>query len=243
MTSLLTIGQSVARSLRPRTVCFMIPVKTTDEVSLACTRRCIQSIRRLYPTEPIIVALAEDTQPLDVDTIIQVKNPYFSTMGCLYLFHIHHYADYAVILHDSMCVTSRLQNLSTVTYIYDFWNSLDMGDNWQTYRTLMTEDELQDMLRIQRQGCFGVALGIEHGMVQRCGLLRFVPLIKNKNGLCAMERIVAYLCTKANITPTVLCGDIEKIWRRGWDEKNLTLEDVLAKGYPECVYKTFLARG
>lgn len=230
------------------TLCFIIPVKIDTPSQEFYIRRCVESIRMFHPEARIIVALANGTPRLGFldSAILQVPNPYFSMLGCLYLFHVNKYADYAFIIHDSMVVIKPIPiTWHGVSYIYDFQGELDIDYNDKSYRRLLTAEEYNTLTNTHTQGCFGVTMGIEHKTVEKCGVLRFVPRVNSKVDVCAMERIFPYLCRINKIEVNVLCnwkdGDMwNKLWKN--DEPYLSLQDILRRNYTQCIFKTLVFR-
>jgi hypothetical protein len=229
-------------------LCFIVPVKIDTPSQEFYIRRCVESIRMFYPTAILVLVLASGTLPLDFQdpSILQVPNPYFSTLGCLYLFHVNKYTDYAIIMHDSMVVINPIPiKWHGVSYLYDFQGCIDLDYNDRSYRKMLTTEEYVQMTNTHTQGCFGLAIGIEHGTVEKCGILRFVPLVTTKVDLCAMERIFPYLCRTHGIDVNVLCDWYEGgLWHDVWEknEPNLSLQDILKRKYTQCIFKTVVSR-
>lgn len=228
-------------------LCFMVPVKIESVKHEFYVHRCIQSIRRLYDA-PIILALSNGTSELSttMPNVTQVSNPYFSTVGCLYLFEKNKYADYAVIMHDSMVLLSEIPTPSTnVSFIYEFiepgMETIHYGEN---YSRLLSPTDCHDMIKTQTQGCFGVAMGIYHSAVRKTGILDIAHSIVTKRDFCATERIFAYLCRKNDVGHNVLCGSIFSEvdpWVNR-DFESMTVEQFLARGYKQCIVKSLVGR-
>jgi hypothetical protein len=228
-------------------ICFVIPVKIDSKKHEFYIHRCIASIRRLC-NDPIILALAKGTQRIRADypRIEQVENPYFSTMGCLYLFDKYRYADYAYILHDSMVVLSPLPAPSSnVSFIYDFHEPGMETQHYQSnYRKLLPADLCRDMIETQTQGCFGAAMGLYHHAVSKTGILKLVMLVTTKNDFCAMERVFAYICRKSQVGHNVLCGSIfgdANPWNHP-EFETMSLPDLLSLGRKEYILKSLVGR-
>lgn len=228
-------------------ICFIIPVKIDSKKQEFYIHRCIASIRRLY-SDPIILALAKDTHHLHLEYpgIEQIENPYFSTMGCLYLFDKYHYADYAYILHDSMVVLSSLPAPSSnVSFIYDFHEPGMETQHYQSnYQTLLSADLCRDMIETQEQGCFGAAMGLYHHAVSKTGILDIVGLVATKRDFCAMERVFAYMCRKSRVGHNVLCGSIfgdANPWNHP-EFETMSLTELLSLGRKEYILKSLVGR-
>lgn len=228
--------------------CFIIPVKIDSPSQEFYIQRCLKSIRRLYATTKIILALAKRTPRLHIDdpNLIQVENPYFSTLGCIYLFYKHKYADYAFILHDSMVVTKPIPRTGCdVSFFYYFYEpGLATTNYFQNYQKILSPHQHRDMMQHQKTGCFGVAMGMNHSTIQKLDILTIIPIVTTKNDFCAMERIFAYLCASNNINYDVLCGSIFGIadpWKHP-ELTTMTLEEILERNYPMCIIKSLVGR-
>jgi len=232
----------------PENECFIIPVKIDTPSQEFYIRRCLKSIRRLYPTTRVIIALSKGTSPLVVDdpNIIQVDNPYFSTLGCIYLFYKHKYADYAFILHDSMVVNKPLPRTDRdVSFIYYFYEPGMAAINYTgNYQKILTPYQHADMMRNQKNGCFGVSMGLKHSIIQNLNILHIIPTVTTKDDFCAMERIFAYLCDSNGVNYDALCGSIfgpADPWVHP-EFSTMTLEEILDRKYPMCVIKSMVGR-
>jgi hypothetical protein len=232
-------------------ICFLIPVKLDTAEQSKYVVRCIESIRRIYPTETIVIAMAKDSRPLPstVDpTVRVVTNPHFSTLGCLWLFHENRYATTAVILHDSTVILGKLPALERgVQFLYHFVEpSLDRGRNEEGYRRLLTYLEWYDMVSTHTFGCFGNMFYIHKDAVEPSGLLRFVRTIKTKYDFECMERISAYIAKKSGLLVGYsLCGSIFQPIANPWDHTEYatkSVDEFLADGFPFPVAKCIVGR-
>ena len=228
--------------------CFIIPTKIDNDVQSFYIHRCLKSIRTFYPSTLIIIALSTGTNILEIDdpNIIQVKNPYFSTLGCIYLFHIHKYANYAYILHDSMTLTSILPpSKNSISFMYMF-DEPGMSSNIyaENYKKILTPSQCYDMINNQKIGCFGVSMGLDQSIIENIGILELIPSVTTKTDFCAMERIFAYLCDSNGITYDVLCGSIFGC-ANPWENPQLStmsFDEIVSKNYGLCVIKTLVGR-
>lgn len=228
--------------------CFILPVKINTPSQVFYIDRCLKSIRRLYPTTLIVIALAKDTSMLELDdaNILQVENPYFSTLGCIYLFYKYKYADYAYILHDSMVVNRSLPTSSCdVSFFYTFHEPGMCAHIYgQNYQKILTAEQCHHMLRTQTQGCFGVSMGLRHSVIERLHILPLIEKIILKTDFCAMERIFAYLCESNGVSYDVLCGSIfgdADPWAHP-ELAHMTLEEILSRNYSLCIIKSLVGR-
>jgi hypothetical protein len=228
-------------------LCFIIPVKIDTVKQEFYIHRCINSIRRIYDA-PIIIALANGTSEIvtTLSNITQVLNPYFSTIGCLYLFEKNKYADYAIILHDSMVLLSEIPKPSTdVSFVYDFYEKdMDIINYNENYKRILNINDYHIMINTQKQGCFGVSMGIYHYAVEKTGILEIASKIVTKKDFCATERIFAYLCRKNHVIHSVMCGSIFSDVDP-WVNKHfetMTLEEFIARGYKQCIIKSLVGR-
>jgi len=228
-------------------ICFILAVKIDTPKHAFYVHRCIASIRRIY-TEPIILVLAPGTAAIQTDHpgIQQVENPYFGTLGCVYLFDRHRYADYAYILHDNMVVLSKLPfPSSNVTFIYDFHEpGMETRHYQKNYEKLLPPSMCRDLIETQTQGCFGPAMGIYHHAVSKTGVLALVPLVTTKDDTCAMERVFAYICRKNQVGHDVLCGSIFGD-ANPWIHKEfetMTLDELVSLNRKEYIIKSLAGR-
>jgi hypothetical protein len=228
--------------------CFIIPVKIGTPTQEFYIRRCLESIRRLYSNTLVVIALASGTDPLVFhdDNVIQVRNPYFSTIGCLYLMYVHRYAEYAYILHDSMVVSALLPKpTKDVSFIYTFHEpGMSVEHYRDNYRKILPPYDAFELERSQMYGCFGVSMGIRHSAIERLNILPLVSKITTKTDFCAMERVFAYLCRSQNIQHDVLCGSIfaeTDPWAHP-EFAHMTLDELLDRKYNVCVIKSLVGR-
>lgn len=232
-------------------LCFLIPVKLDTPEQSVYVNRCIQSIRRIYPEEPIILALASNSIELpstyDVN-VIQVANPYFSTLGCLELFHKHRYAETALILHDSTVLLGRLPPLTKgLQFVYHFIEpSLDRIRNEEGYKRLLTYPEWKDMVTNHTFGCFGNMVYIRHDAIPTSGLLRFIPLIRTKYDFECMERVLAFIVSRSGVlVGHSLCGNIFHPIADPWvhtEYTTKTIEEFYEEKFPFIIAKCIVAR-
>lgn len=228
--------------------CFIIPVKIDSKPQEFYIHRCLKSIRRIYPVTKVIIALSKGTQSLSLDdpNIIQIENPYFSTLGCIYLFYKYKYADYAYILHDSMIVNDVIpESKCDISFFYSFFEPGMCSHIYHpNYQKLLSPHQYSEMLRIQKIGCFGVSMALKHSVIEKLGILDIIPKLTTKNDFCAMERIFAYLCTAGSIDYDVFCGSIfgdADPWAHP-ELSNMTLEEILHRKYKMCIIKSLVGR-
>lgn len=227
----------------------MIPVKMETSSQEFYLRRCLASIRRLYPTTKVIIALAKGTYTLSIDdpNTIQVENPYFSTLGCIYLFYKNRYAESAYILHDSMVVTKPIPKSNRdVSFLFCFhepgMNAIQYNES---YGKLLPIEQHFHMVQTSVAGCFGVAMKLNHSVIERLNILPVIPKVTTKTDFCAMERVFPYLCKRANVRVEALCGNIYGGDSDPWQHPELitmTLEEIIAKNYSACIVKSLVGR-
>jgi hypothetical protein len=198
-----------------------------------------------------VLAMANGSLPLScaVDSNVQtVVNPYFSTLGCLWLFHKHRYATTAAIIHDSTVILGKLPALEKgVQFLYHFVEpSLDRERNQEGYQRLLTYLELHEMLSTHTFGCFGNMFYIHKDALEPSGLLRFVRAIKTKYDFECMERISAYVAKKSGLLVGYsLCGSIFQPVANPWDHAEYatkTIDEFLADGFPFLLAKSIVGR-
>lgn len=231
-----------------RSTCFIIPVKIDTPSQSFYVHRCLASIRRLYTDTLVVLALSKDTSPVKTDhvNVIQVNNPYFSTLGCISLFHAHAYADYAYIIHDSMVLINLLPPTNTlVSFVYTFHEpGMEAHIYGQNYQTILSPEQCHRMITTQKTGCFGVSFGIDRSAIESIGILPLLPRITTKNDFCAMERVFAYLCDSNGVAYDSLCGSIfgeGDPWAHP-ELSTMTLDEILARNYTLCIVKSLVGR-
>ena len=228
--------------------CFILPVKIDSPSQEFYIRRCLKSIRRLYTDSLIVIALAKNTNriTLEYENVIQVENPYFSTLGCIYLFYVNKYADYAYILHDSMIVNKPIiESDKDISFIYSFDEPGMCNEIYaDSYRKLLSPTQHYDMIKTQKTGCFGVSMGLHYRAIENIGILPVLAKVTTKNDFCAMERVFAYLCQLGRCEYDVLCGTIfneSDPWVHT-ELSTMTLDQILERNYTMCVIKSLVGR-
>jgi len=230
--------------------CFIVTVKITNQNQEFFIKRCIDSIRRIYPDTPIIIAKSPDTVcDLPSGKNIRIEeNPYYSTFGALYLFYKHRYADYAYILHDSMCITRQLPDpTGDIRFLYWFGKK-DIAHNHyrRGYEKLLPTTDVDRLMSTLSYGCFGCSFLIRHSCIEKTQLLDILPNVQTKYDFEAMERIVAYLSIKHGlIDPEIaLCGDIFESRVNPWTNglTYASLDDILRLKFPQPIFKSIVSR-
>ena len=218
---------------------FLIPLKLESVSQTFFIKRCIRSIRRLYPQAPIIVCLAPGTVYENHEVKI-VPNVGFSIFGCIRLWHEHKYAEYACILHDSTVLVKRLPEPEAVRFLYHFDEpNLDRPQNDEGYQRLLSREEYCDMIRTHSFGCFGNMI---YGDIEntRC-LLAYCDKVKTKYDFECMERIVAYILSRnATLLPSV-CGSIFDSIANPWVHPEYATRENF-DDFPHAVAKTIVNR-
>jgi hypothetical protein len=232
-------------------LCFIIPIKLDAPDQSRYVLRCIESIRRVYTDETIVLAIAHNSLPLNAEVdanVLQVPNPFFSTFGCLALFHRYRYATTALILHDSAVVLGRLPPLQAgLQSVYHFIEpSLDRPRNEEGYKRLLTVPEWIDMTRAHTLGCFGNMIYIHQDAIEASGILRFIPLIKTKYDFECMERILPYIAGKNGVlVGESMCGSIFHPIADPWahtEYATKTVDEFKRDGFPFVIGKCIVAR-
>jgi hypothetical protein len=231
-----------------RTLCFAIPVKIEKSQHEFYIRRCIDSIRRLYPDVAIVILLSSETSPLVFDdiNIFQITNPYYGIMGCFYILDKYKCAEYAYIIHDTMVVLKELPTPEKpVSFLYDFKEPTLSAEHYDiSYKKLLSSDDYNSLFREKVNGCFGVTMGIQSKIIQQTGVLELLTKVSNKTDGCAMERVFSFLCKKNNIEYDVLCGSIFG-FMCPWNHPEfckLTLQEILQHKYPTYILKCIVNR-
>lgn len=232
-------------------VCFLVPVKIDHPDQEFYVKRCIEGIRQVYPNTLIVLVTAQGTRlTLEAnETTKLVENPFHSVYGAIYLFYLHRYADYAYVLHDSMTVVRPLPPPSgAIRFLYSFPpHYFNHGYYMAAYKTLLSEDDIQEMMKTLPIACFGCACLIRHDAIEAMRLLDVIPNVSSKYTLEAMERVFAYLAFKHCLVtdPPTICGDIFEPTANPWGEnkklQTATLEQL--RNFPHCIFKSIVSRG
>ena len=226
----------------------MIPVKLDRPEQQEILKRCLSSIRTIYPETPVYIVRAVGTHltiDLDYNTYI-VQNPAFSTFGAMQLFEENRYADTACILHDSMVLLAPLPSpLPDVQFLYHFESPVfEHGLNLEGYRRLVPT-ETDALLSTLSVGCFGNALLIRHDRLVDIGLKYLYPKITTKYDFECMERILAFKVQRAGYSRPSLCGNIlsptTDPWRHS-EYATMSLYQLRALDFPYPILKSCLAR-
>ena len=233
-------------------LCFIIPVKLDIPEQEFQIKRCLDSIRRIYPTTKVVIAVAKNSLPLTIekDSYTEIlENPYFSTWGCLHLFNQNRYAEKAVIIHDSVVLLKEIPELNEgVMFIYHFMEpTLDRSRNDEGYNRLLPVLDRLKMFASHDFGCFGNMFYIHSNVLESCGMLPFIPKIKTKYDFECMERISAYYCKKNKVLrPEIsMCGIIQHWIADPWIHTEYADKDVdyfKSINFPFVFAKSIIAR-
>jgi hypothetical protein len=232
-------------------ICFLIPVKIDRPEQEFQIRRCTESIRSLYPTTLIVIVYAPGSRisiPEDEHTRLE-ENPYFATMGALYLFYTRKYADYAYVIHDSMAILRPLpEPYGSIRFLYYFKQCVRDHHTimMDVYTDVLPPDDVFQLVQNLSIGCFGCAFLIHHSAIEKLGILDIIPKVKTKHQFEGMERVFAYLAVKHNLlTPDpAICGDIfaprVNPWAHGIG--NLSLDELRRIDFPQPIFKCIASR-
>lgn len=230
----------------------MIPVKLDNPEQEFYLKRCIESIRTFYPTTLIVIVAASGTVLTIVSNeyTIVVRNPYFSTLGAMYLLHMNRYASHACILHDTMTLVKPLPTcLSPLLFLYHFKDCIEEYHTLYIngYKNILPLSDVNRLILTLKYGCFGCACIIERSIIERIGLLNIIPRIKVKYDFECMERILAYIAIKHRVIPSELslCGDIIQSVANPWrhpEYSTFTNQDILSIGFPKIIFKSLCGR-
>jgi len=233
-------------------LCFIIPVKLDIPEHEFQIKRCLDSIRRIYPTVKVVIAVARNSLPLTIekDSYTEiVENPYFSTWGCLHLFNQNKYAEKALIIHDSVVLLKEIPELNQgVMFIYHFFEpTLDRPRNDEGYERLLPLVDRIRMFSTHDFGCFGNMMYIHHNALQASEMLPIIPEIKTKYDFECMERISAYYCKKNKILhPSIsMCGIIFQAISDPWihtEYNDKSVEYFKSIDFPFVFAKSIIAR-
>lgn len=231
--------------------CFIIPVKITDPSQEFQIQRCFKSIRTLYPETLVVIAYAPGSSvsiPEDQYTRV-VENPYYSTMGALYLFYTNKYADYAYVIHDSMAILRPLpEPYGEFRFLFYFRECVrdHHGCLMDAYMQLLPPEDVDALVRTLPMGCFGVSFLIRHDAIEKLGVLDIIPKVKTKHQLEGMERILAYLSIKSGVLTEdpAICGSIFAPNVNPWQHSygTLSLEELRQLNLPQPIFKCVMGR-
>lgn len=136
-------------------------------------------------------------------------------------------------------------SLCDVSFMYTFHEpGMSVNHYHSNYQKLLTPNQYSDMVHHQKNGCFGVSMGLTHSVIEKLKILDMIPKITTKTDFCATERIFAYLCDSNHIEYDVLCGSIFGVadpWAHP-EFATMTLEDILSMKYPMCIIKSLVGR-
>ena len=232
-------------------ICFLVPMKIDRPEHEFQIRRCVESIRYFYPRTLIVVVYAPGSRvsmPEDENLLLE-ENPYFATMGALYLFYTHKYADYAYVIHDSMAILRPLpEPYGDVRFLYCFKHCVRDHHHvmMDVYTEVLPPDDVFQLVNRLSIGCFGTAFLIRHSAIEKLEILNIIPKVKTKHQLEGMERVFAYLAVKHNLlTPDpAICGDIFAPnidpWAHGIG--HLSLNELLRVNFPQPIFKCIVSR-
>lgn len=228
--------------------CFMIPVKVDVPEQDFYLRRCLSSIRAMYPTTPVYIVRAPDTHiSLELDPYTHLlQNPSFSTFGALQLFEENRYADTVCVFHDSMVLLAPLPSpLPDIQFLYHFEsNVFEHGLNMSGYNRLVPS-EANALVTGLQVGCFGNACIIRHDRLLQLRLTELYPRVKSKYDFECMERILAFRVQMAGLLRPSLCGNILHPISDPWkhtEYASMTLNQLQRILFPFPILKSCIGR-
>ncbi len=229
---------------------FIITRCVTCEKTNKYWNECIFRIRKYYPSNEIVVIddnsnmeFVKDVHHIDN---VRIINSEFKGAGEIlpyYYLHKFRFFPEAVILHDSVFFNTRikfevLKNVPVMPLWHFVYNENVGNSLWilrhikniNIIRRKLQQDSVQT-LGFRRQdkwsGCFGVqsyiSLSFLDTITRKYDLMSVIPLIKNRNDRCCLERIMGIIFSTEFPTLTTsysLLGDIWKYqkWGTTYDE-------------------------
>jgi hypothetical protein len=167
-------------------------------------KECYDSIRNLYPTEPILIV--DDNSSTEYLTEKQLENATivsseFPKRGelLLYLYYLKYpIADVVLMLHDSMFITKRIDFSTTTTYspLWDFDHRWDQPTDEMRMIQLYNDPVLTRFYGVKQlwNGCFGGMTIIRHDFLTyvntQYDLSKLCNLVVNRYNRQSFERVI-----------------------------------------------------
>ena len=197
---------------------------------------CYESIRRVYPDEPILI-IDDNSDPAYIRahattnaTVVQSEYPQRGDL-LPYLYYLtHKISDRVVIINDSAFITRKVPFCEERPYqhLWDFEHDWDQEqDEASMVGALDTDGSLRALHaeKARWKGCFGSMTAITHAYLRevdaRFGIAKLTGLVTNRFHRMSFERVLACLLrSMCDCTPPSVYGDIHEYcpWGIPFDE-------------------------
>lgn len=170
--------------------------------------RSYQSIRKYYPSAPIVV-IDDDSKPSFVDhelekslsncRIISSEFPKRGELLGYYYFWKHKWFQKAVVIHDSVFLHSRM-DFGSCKNVKFLWHMEDKQDDNVERERIFLRDLGQQYVHLYEskeywKGCFGVMSVINHDFLCKIAdIFVLLPMIKSHSDRSCLERVFAVMC-------------------------------------------------
>jgi hypothetical protein len=196
-----------------------------------------QYIRKWYPEVKLIIIddNSKEAENIELENteIIQSEYPGRAELLPYYYFHKYHFAEKALVIHDSLFINSRFDfdNVKNFEFIWDFehtWDDTDVTP--QILRKFPNGENLVDLYNKKNlwKGCYGVMSIISWDFLEKMnkelGLFNILlDIITDRANRMRLERIWGVLCTYSDCDKPSKYGQIHP-WvyhftkgRKWWD--------------------------
>lgn len=186
------------------TIGFIILRYVCDPSTDVYWKECYDSIRKLYPIEPILIV--DDNSSPEYLTEKQLENTTivhseFPKRGELlpYLYYLQYpIADVVMMLHDSMFISKYIDFSTTNTYVplWDFDHRWDQPNDEFEMIQLYNTNVLTRFYRVKQlwNGCFGGMTVIRHDFLRfvnaQYDLTKLCKLVVNRYNRQSFERVI-----------------------------------------------------
>lgn len=205
---IMTLCWYLNRNLKRNSLGFVIVRHIKDERTSQYWYRSYQSIRKHYPSTPIVV-IDDDSNPSFVDQeleknlfncrIIQSELPKRGEILGYYYFWKHKWFQKAVVLHNSVFLHQEM-DFHSCKNVKFLWHIEDKQYDNVERETFFLRDIGSQYVHLYEskeywKGCFGVMSVIDHDfMCKIADIFVLLPTIKSRSDRCCLERVFAVMC-------------------------------------------------
>lgn len=206
---------------------FIVLRHVNNELTNKYWIECIDSIRRYYPENKIIIIDDDSDYRCITDkrlyntTIIRSQYPKRGELLPYYYYLRNKLFDVAVILHDSVFLNKPIDtNVTNYKFLWDFDNICENVEDQTKMINAFNDYELTEFFENKNlwRGCFGCMSIIEHDYLthvnSKYDLSKLLPHVLNRTNRCSFERVIACILQKESKMET-LFGNIHKYCRWG----------------------------
>lgn len=241
---------------------FVILCHVRNEEDDQLWRRCYASVRKFYPTAPVVII--DDNSPipvsadfLDDGSVIRSEFPGAGELLPYYYFLKYKWADQMIFLHDSMLLKRAFTDHELSSPVKFHWHFDDhaQDENFlinSLLRYLEQGGELIDYNMNNKDlwnGWFGVAgiidLTVLKQVEKKYGLISSLKhVIRCRKQRCALERVFGLILFKELYVSREDCSNFGEIYHHPYYYSNIdegALEE-LKLSYPGAIIKTWHGR-